>query len=52
MVKKDTAPSFDEISSDQNRSDTLKSYILETTPAEIDFLIGMEDGSAVTQCER
>ena len=51
VVKKDSAPSFAEISSDQTRSDTLKRYISEMTDAEIDLLIDEEDYSAVTECE-
>ena len=49
VVKKDSAPSLAEISSDQTRSDTLKRYISEMTDAEIDLLIDVEDDSAVTE---
>ncbi len=51
VIGKDSAPSFAEISSDGTRSDTLKRYISEMTDAEIDFLIDVEDDSAVTECE-
>ncbi len=49
VVETDSAPGFAEISSDGTRSDTLKSYISEMTDAEIDLLIDVEDGSAVTE---
>ncbi len=51
VIEKDSAPSFAEISSDRTRSDTLKRYISEMTDAELDFLIDVEDDSAVTECE-
>ncbi len=51
VVEKDSAPSFDEISSDGTRSDTLKRYISEMMDAEIDLLLDVEDDSAVTECE-
>ncbi len=51
VVKKDSAPSFAEISSDQTRSGTLKRYISEMTDAKIDLFVDVEYGSAVTECE-
>ena len=49
VIKKDSALSFAEISSDQARSDTLRRYISEKNDAEIDLLLEVEEDSAVTE---